>query len=65
MVTQRDVLTFPGQDMSIRSIEFSPDGSSLVGVSWGGNLYLWRAPSLAEIDAIEQGKNKDQIRPPW
>ncbi len=39
-------------------IEFSPDGNSLVAVSWSGEgsgvAKLWRAPSWAEIEAAER-----------
>jgi WD40 repeat protein len=37
---------------------FSPDGNVLGSLQQDGNLHLWRAPSLAEIDASELAEAK-------
>jgi WD40 repeat protein len=36
--------------------EFSPDGNTLLAVSWSGTVKLWHAPSWAEIEAAEKAK---------
>jgi len=58
--TRRDVLTLPGQGTDFFYYTgFSPNGNTLMAINPEGNLHLWRAPSFAEIDAIEQGKITD------
>jgi len=57
--TRRDVLTLPGQGSDIFYTGFSPDGNMLLAINNEGNLHLWRAPSFAEIDAIEKDKTTD------
>jgi hypothetical protein len=36
-------------------VAFSPDGSTLMAMSFAGIAHLWRAPSWAEIEAAEKG----------
>jgi WD40 repeat protein len=60
IATLREVLTLSGQGHDFCDVRFSPDGNRLMAVSDEGNLHLWRAPSFAEIDAIERGKIKDR-----
>jgi len=60
LVTQREVLTLPGQGRVFCYTKFSPDGNMILAISDEGNLHLWRAPSFAQIDAIEKGKTTDR-----
>ena len=48
------VLTLPARAPIMAPVEFSPDGNVLVGRS-GDTLHFWRAPSWAEIEAVEKG----------
>ena len=52
--SRQRVLTLSTPDARIAFPRFSPDGN-VIGVMsrLDGNLYLWRAPSLAEIEADE------------
>ena len=50
VATSREVATLTRQGPTLQPL-FSPDGSTLVAYHWPGTARLWRAPSLAEIDA--------------
>jgi serine/threonine protein kinase/dipeptidyl aminopeptidase/acylaminoacyl peptidase len=52
----RDLLGLYNEGYYIYWTEFSPDGNTLLGVSWYGVVNLYRAPSWAEIEAAEKGK---------
>jgi WD40 repeat protein/predicted Ser/Thr protein kinase len=54
--TGRDVATLPGEPGWYPRIGFSPDGNTLFASSFEGTVLLWRAPSLAEIEA--KGKER-------
>jgi len=43
------LLTFPTTDSGFNSTGFSPDGNVLVGRSYVGNIFFWRAPTFEEI----------------
>lgn len=49
----QEVLTLAGTAASFIRVEFSPDGSMIAAVNEQRELHLWRAPTLAEIDAAE------------
>lgn len=52
----QQLLALEGQGSLFSTPTFSPDGSSLGSMSQGGLLHLWRAPSMAEIQAAEAAK---------
>jgi len=54
--TGREVATLPGEPGWFPRIGFSPDGTTLFAASLEGTALLWRAPSLAEIEAKEKEK---------
>ncbi len=58
-VVERELLRLYNHGPFTGWIEFSPDGNSLLAVSWSGEGFgvakLWRAPSWAEIEAAEKG----------
>jgi WD40 repeat protein len=58
--THRELMTLSGQGTLFEFVAFSPDGRWLAACSREGKLNLWRAPSWAEIDAIEKGKSTDR-----
>jgi WD40 repeat protein len=42
---------------------FSPDGNAIGWLGSNGKLYLWRAPSWAEIDAAEKAQSQHSQPP--
>ena len=58
----QDVLTLESQGTGSGGVTFSPDGNDII---WENSttLYLWRAPSWAEINAAE-AKEKPAIKQP-
>jgi WD40 repeat protein len=52
--TRRQLVTLPAEDSQLSFVEFSPDGKWLAARGMEGKLYLWRAPSWAEIEAEEK-----------
>lgn len=52
--TGRDLLALPGMPGRYSHIGLSPDGSMLFAASLEGNVLLWRAPSLVEIETAEK-----------
>jgi WD40 repeat protein len=55
-VANRGLLSLRSQSSFTGWIEFSPDGNTLLALSWFGLTELWRAPSWAEIEAAEKGQ---------
>jgi WD40 repeat protein len=53
-VAQRGLLSLHSQGRFTGWTEFSPDGNTLLALSWHGLAELWRAPSWAEIEAAEK-----------
>jgi WD40 repeat protein len=49
------LLTLEAPGSLFFSAAFSPDGNVLGASSFFGQLHLWRAPSWAEIAAVEEG----------
>lgn len=56
-VTQRELLSLHSAGAFTGWTEFSPDGNTLLAVSWHGLAELWRAPSWETIEAIERTAN--------
>ena len=63
MATRREVATLSRSAASDWPT-FSPDGTTLLTAHWDGTTYLWRAPTLAEIDA-ETTREKPGRIPGW
>ncbi len=56
LTTQRELLSLQGEgELIFAHVAFSPDGSTLMATSFAGIANLWRAPSWAEIEAVEKG----------
>jgi WD40 repeat protein len=53
-VAQRGLLSLRSRGKFTGWIEFSPDGNTLLALSWHGLAELWHAPSWAEIEAAEK-----------
>jgi WD40 repeat protein len=56
----QELLTLDGQGSIFGPTAFSADASLLGSMSDTDVLHLWRAPSFAEIDAIEKGESTDR-----
>ena len=58
----QEVLTLGGQGTGFGGVRFSPDGNT---IAWGNTttLYLWRAPSWAEINAAEAKEKAESKQP--
>jgi WD40 repeat protein len=50
----QDVLTLEGQGHDYHNLAFSQDGNAIGWMNDSGSLFLWRAPSWAEIAATEK-----------
>ena len=57
IATRRNIATFEGHTGSIRSLAFSPDGTTLASGSFDGRIKLWDIPSKDNIATIK-AKNK-------
>jgi WD40 repeat protein len=55
-VSQRGLLSLRSRGKFTGWTEFSPDGNTLLSLSWHGVAELWHAPSWAEIEAAEGGQ---------
>lgn len=51
--SRQEVLTLASGAQRFIQTRFSNDGNTIASGTFGGELYLWRAPTLAEIDAAE------------
>jgi WD40 repeat protein/serine/threonine protein kinase len=59
----QDVLTLETQEVNFVSTAFSRDGNGIGSSNGSGTLYIWRAPSWAEINAAE-AKEKAETKLP-
>jgi WD40 repeat protein len=57
-MVERELLSLKSQDRATGSIQFSPDGNTLLAVGWYGLTELWHVPSWAEVEAEEKGGTK-------
>ena len=55
LVTQRELLSLPGEGQYFIYLTFSPDGNTLVAITFDGIAHVWRAPSWEEIAVAEKG----------
>jgi WD40 repeat protein len=56
LATHRELLSLQAEgELLFAPVAYSPDGSTLMAVSFAGIAHLWRAPSWAEIEAAEKG----------
>ncbi|HSA01838.1 MAG TPA: protein kinase, partial [Candidatus Paceibacterota bacterium] len=54
--TSRELVTLAGQGTLFRYVAFSPDGNWLAAGNREGQLHLWHAPTLAQIEAAEKAE---------
>jgi WD40 repeat protein len=59
----QDLLTLAGQGANFKLTAFSPDGNVIGSMNLTGTLHLWRAPSWAEIHAVEAESNREAQQP--
>ncbi len=59
LATYRELVTLTGQGFMFQYLIFSPDGNWLAARSREGQLHLWHAPSLVEIEAVEAKEKKE------
>lgn len=59
-VAQRSLLSLRSQGRFTTWLGFSPDGNTLLTLSWHGQAELWHAPSWAEIEAAEEPVKTDR-----
>ena len=53
LASEQEVAVLPGHKEAIIDVAFWPDGNTIVSVSKDA-VFLWRAPSFADIEAEEQ-----------
>jgi WD40 repeat protein/serine/threonine protein kinase len=53
MNSRQEVLNVATSGVLIRGTQFSPDGNTLAASTQEEELYIWRAPTFAQIDAAE------------
>jgi WD40 repeat protein/serine/threonine protein kinase len=58
--THRELMTLSAKGSVFELVAFSPDGRWLAAYSMEGELHLWRAPSWAEIEAMEERQESGQ-----
>jgi WD40 repeat protein/tRNA A-37 threonylcarbamoyl transferase component Bud32 len=61
-VAQRDLLSLHSDGAFTGWTQFSPDGNTILALSWHGLAELWRAPSWETIEAIQ--RLEDQLPSP-
>ena len=54
----REIGKIKGHTNHVSHVSFLPDGDSLVSFDAAGLVCVWRAPSFAEIDAVDKAKAK-------
>ena len=55
-VTQQQLLGLRSEGAFTGWTEFSPDGNTVLALSWHGLAELWRAPTWEAIAAMEQSE---------
>jgi len=59
----QEVFTLAGLGSGFLGARFSPDGNSIMWGNRTGEIYIWRAPSWAEIKAAEARDKAEEPRP--
>ncbi len=54
--SRHEVATLAGEGSLFDRVKFSPDGTVLIAINAQGKAHIWRAPSLREIEKIEEAK---------
>ncbi|MBP7936433.1 MAG: protein kinase [Phycisphaerae bacterium] len=54
VATRRQIATLRAEGTTFRGVTFSPDDSTIAVQSVERDLYIWRAPSLDEVEAAER-----------
>jgi len=54
LATRQELTTLAGSGIIFHFTRFSPDGNLIVAINWDDQAHVWRAPSWAEIEAVEQ-----------
>jgi WD40 repeat protein len=57
LATRQEVASLAGRGSFFYRTTFSPDGNVLAAINLGGELHLWRTPSLAEVEALATADN--------
>lgn len=52
--TWQELITLPFRGNTLQELVFSADGNDLIGKSYQNELFFWRVPSFAEIEAAEK-----------
>ncbi|HOW74017.1 MAG TPA: protein kinase [Phycisphaerae bacterium] len=58
VATRRQIATLRAEGTTFRGVTFSPDDSTITVQSVERDLYIWRAPSWAEIEAAEAAEQE-------
>jgi WD40 repeat protein len=52
--SREELATLEGKGSIIGGLCFSPDGNAIAAKNWMGAMLVWRAPSMAQIEAAEK-----------
>jgi WD40 repeat protein len=63
LAARRETFSLHGEKLDFVHLTFSPDGNTLAATGLSGIAHLWRAPSWAEIEAVEEAQRRG-IPPP-
>jgi WD40 repeat protein/tRNA A-37 threonylcarbamoyl transferase component Bud32 len=53
MHTHQELITLTSENTILIALVFTPDGNRIIGYNDKGRIQIWRAPSWAEIEAVE------------
>jgi hypothetical protein len=56
--THQELITFAGEGAIMVALAFSPDGNKIIGWNDRRRLQIWRAPSWAQIEAVEKTRTQ-------
>jgi len=58
MRTHQELITLTSESAILIALVFTRDGNKIVGYNDRGRIQIWRAPSWAEIEAAEKGRQQ-------
>ena len=62
--THQELITLAGEGSLTMFLRFSPDGKKIIALNMDSNhelrVQIWRAPSWAQIEAVEKAQAKEQ-----